>query len=891
MNGMWTDLRYAAKSLARTPAVTLALVLTIALGIGSNAAVAGFVRGLVTRDLPLPGIDAAVSLFARDAEDAFGPMSYDAYLSIKAAHEPFALLGAVRESQSSVAATGRSSVMAVAAVTPDVANLLNLPLADGVVISHRAWREDFGGRPGVRGELIAVDADQYRVAGVAPDWLEGLYVGRAVDIWLPLKEPALQADDRRSRTFWVAGRLRPGVSPDDAEAMVNAGRSGADLITVSPYSGMTPEVSGGMARMRTLLPVAAGAVFFIACVNVATFLLSRASARSRETSVRVALGASRGQLAKQLLADGIVITAAGGVFGLLFALWTADVVPALFIEHDAEQLVFAPDLPGTLRAAASCAAIIVACGLIPIFEMRHDRPAVVLGRESVGASKGMRRLRHGLIAAQMTCCCLLLISAGLLLDAFRSAVQTSAGRHLGTALIATLSAAGRFERPDLGVQFFRAAEEAALSVPEVSSIAWTATPPGSRPTWQSLRIEPAQLPLADAVMDVVAFTPKSLDLVALPPVQGRMFGGADTPRSCRVAIVNKEAAAQVFGGNALGRSIEDPAGQHVEIIGVVASRARRSGTKDGTPNPPAIYYYAGQTETPLGRIGSAQFRIPANRQSNAVLAVNIVSSSYFDTVGMATVAGGVFAADPARSACAVGVVNEEAAELYFGGNAVGGAVIDNAGRRTEIVGVVRTALLRASQRSDEPALYLPMADHYLPRMTMILKARTANAAAVTAVQRRLDAVPGGSATTMTLEAHLDRAALAPQRIAMVLVVAAAATALALGVLGVGGAMADAARRQRREFAVRIALGAPGWRVVRQVLLHGMRLAGAGTVAGMLGSLLVARWLARITPGAGWPTAWLWLAPPLLLTGAVIVAGVLPARRAMAVDPLTIMRDE
>jgi predicted permease len=891
MSGMWTDLQYAAKSLARTPGVTLALVLTIALGIGSNAAVAGFVRGLVTRDLPIPSIDTVVSLFAREARDGSGPMSYDGYLSLKAQHEPFALLGAVRESQSTLVANGRPAVVSVAAVTPDVAAILDLPLADGIVISHRAWQEQFGGRPDLRGAMIRVDALEHRVAAVAPDWLDGLYMGRAVDVWLPLAERSLQAAERSSRTFWAIGRLRPGISRDRAEAAINVNRSGDDVIALLPYDGTTPEVSGGMVRMRTLLPIAAGAVFFTACVNVATFLLSRASARTRETSVRVALGAGRRQLAKQLLADGIVITAAGGAFGLLFAMWTASIVPALFFEHDAEQLVFAPDVAGTLRAAASCAAIIVACGLIPIFEMRHDRPAVVLGRESVGASKGLRRLRNGLIAAQMMCCCLLLISAGLLLDAFRSAVQTSAGRQLGTALIATLSAAARFVRPDLGVQFFRAAEEAALSVPEVSSIAWTATPPGNRPVWQSLRIEPPRLPLADAVMDVVAFTPKSLDLVALPPAQGRMFGGADTPQSCRVAIVNQEAAAHVFGGNALGRSIEDPAGQHVEIIGVVASRARRSGTKDGTPNPPAIYYYAGQTETPLGQIGPAQFRIPANRQSSAVLAVNIVSSSYFDTVGMATVAGGVFSADPARTACAVGVVNEEAAELYFGGNAVGGAVIDDAGRRTEIVGVVRTALLRASQRSDEPTLYLPMTNHYLPRMTMILKARAADAAAVASVQRRLDSVPGGGATVLTLDAYLDKTALAPQRIATTLVSAAAATALALGVLGVGGAMADAARRQRREFAVRIALGAPGWRVVRQVLWHGMRLAGAGTVAGMLGSLLVARWLARITPGAGWPAAWLWLAPPLLLAAAVIVASVLPARRALAVDPLTIMRDE
>ena len=120
--------------------------------------------------------------------------------------------------------------------------------------------------------------------------------------------------------------------------------------------------------------------------------------------------------------------------------------------------------------------------------------------------------------------------------------------------------------------------------------------------------------------------------------------------------------------------------------------------------------------------------------------------------------------------------------------------------------------------------------------------------------------------------------------------ASTATALALGVLGLYAVMADAARQRRREIALRIALGAQRWRVIRQLLAEAARLAGAGTVAGMLGSLLVARWLARITPTAGSPTVWVWLAAPLVLLGAVAMASVLPARRALMVDPLTMMRD-
>jgi ABC-type antimicrobial peptide transport system permease subunit len=193
----------------------------------------------------------------------------------------------------------------------------------------------------------------------------------------------------------------------------------------------------------------------------------------------------------------------------------------------------------------------------------------------------------------------------------------------------------------------------------------------------------------------------------------------------------------------------------------------------------------------------------------------------------------------------------------------------------------------------EPAIYFPMAQDVLPQMTLILGAREENDAVLASVRHGLDVVPGGTpggVVVTTLDAHLGRTALAPERIATTLVGASAATALALGVLGLYGVMTDAVRQRRREIAVRVALGAQGWRVIRQLLVEGVRLAGAGTVAGMLGSLLVTRWLARITPVAGSLTVWVWLAAPLVLVGAVAIASVLPARRALMVDPLTIMRD-
>jgi predicted permease len=886
------DLRYSARSLTRTPGLALALLLTIGLGIGSNASVFGFIHGSVTTTLPLPGIDRVVSLFGRDAQDAFGPLSYESYLSLKTRVDLFEWVGAARESQGHVVLGDRQAMMSVAAVTPEVADFLHVPSGDSAVISDRARRVDLGARGAIEGERIRVDGADTAVAGVAPDWLDGLYIGRSVDIWMPLREASLQGFDRSSRTLWTLGRLRPGVSINQAQTAVNATRSGVNVLGVLPYTGVRPEVAGGVARISRLLPAAAGAVFFMACVNVATFLLSRASSRSHETSVRVALGASRGQLARQLISDSVVISLTGGALGMLLAVWTRRTIPALFFEQDAEHLAFAADLPGIVAACAACVAITIASGLMPLFEIRHDDPAAVLQREGVGPSHAMRRVRAGLTVAQMTLCCLLVISTGLLLNGFRTALRTSAGQRLGRPILATLQARLGFARPDLGLTYFRDAERAARSLPDISSTAWAGTLPGSSPTWRSLRVEPPRLPVRDVVMDLAAFTPLSIALVTLPPIAGRMFGGGDTAQACKVVIVNEEAAGEL-DGDAVGRTIEDPEGQRVEIIGVVATRK----SEESARNRPTVYYYAEQTGTLLEKTGhflQGHFRVPMRpKPVSAVLAANVVSPGYFATMGLLPVAGRVFPEDPAPRSCRAGVINQEAAELYFGGNAVGGAVIESDGRRTEIIGVIHSALLRTSQRRVEPTIYYPMAEEFLPRMTLILGARNENDAVLASVRHRLDSVPGGmpaGAVVTTLDAHLSSTALAPERIATTLVGASAATALALGVLGLYGVMTDAVRQRRREIAVRVALGAQGWRVIGQLLVEGGRLAGAGTVAGMLGSLMVTRWLARFVPNAGALTVWVWLGAPLLLLGAVAIASVLPARRALMVDPLTIMRD-
>jgi len=885
---MLRNLRYSARSFRRTPAITVLLVVTIAVGVGSNASVHGFIRGLITRDMPALATDRVFSLYARQGENDVGALSIDDFLWLKTNAHAFAWLGAARELQSTIHLGDREDVLSVTAVTPPVARLLGLSLAGGVVISRELWENTFERRATIVGERIRIDGQDARVGGVAPEWLEGLYLGRSVDIWIPLPDEALQTADRATKTLWIFGQLHPGTSTSEALAEVAAHRIPSGAIGMQRYTGLTPELADGLTRVHALLALAAGAVFLIVCANVASFLLARASARSRETSVRLALGASRGQIASQLLSDSAIIAVAGGSFGVLLAIWTSEIVPALLFESDAGHLVFVPDVMSIAVASAVCAGVTIACGLTPLLEVRHDKPAEVLRRESMGPSTTMGRLRAGLVVAEMTACCVLVISTGLLLQSFRAAVQTNAGRQFSRSILTTVQAESEINGPG----YFADVETAALPVASGRATAWVARPPGSRPTWRSFRIEPPSARLEIVTMDVAAFTPETLEQITLPPVAGRLFAGRDAPGSCRVAVVNKVAAAGLFDGDAVGKIVEDPIGKRVEIIGVVAPRT----TGDARFARPTIYYYPEQTRLPNGRTGPARFRVSTVRTlAPAILNSNIVSAGYFTGTGATRVAGELFPRGSASDGCRVAVINREATERYFGGDAVGGAVIDPSGVRTEIVGVVSSPSLGRFEHGAEPSIFFPTQQDPVLRMTLVLDPKEASDVVLDTLRSRVEGVPGRRAGTPVVVERLDhylaRTALAPLHIAALLVRASAGMALVLSIVGVYGALTDAAQRRRREIGVRIALGAQAWRVIWMVVREGGRLAALGTALGVLAALAVKTFLIRLAPGPAPATFQTWVAGPVLLLAVVAVASAVPAVRAAMVDPVTALKDE
>jgi ABC-type antimicrobial peptide transport system permease subunit len=866
--------------------LSLALLLTIALGIGSNSSIYAFLLGLIHPPSPLRGSDRIVSIFRQDRFRQASPLSPHDYQLLKSSRGVFDWIGAVRIKPGDAMIDGHAEIATVAAATPNLAGPLTIPLDDGVVISHRVWENEFSSRANTIGSQIGIDKVDYRIKAVAPDELAGLYSDRSVDLWIPLQEQYLQSDQDRQE-LWVFARLRYDISTSEAQAALRSDSASLREVSVMPFTGIAPNMARGFSRIALFLSFSAGAVFFIACINVASLLLGRALKRSRETSLRIALGATRAELLWELFSDSFIISIAGGALGLLLAILTTRALPALLFEEDAERLSFAPHLLPILLASLVCMAITVLCGMMPVVGTVTDRPWMILQREACSPSKAIQRLRSGLVVAQITACCMLAMSTVLLLDGVRSALKTSAGHRLGDPLLLTVQAPTRPDGPEIDPNYFSEVEQRAKSVTGLSPLAWTARLPGNQPTWRTFRAQPSTAKYRDVAMDITWLTPDSLQLLDSQPVAGRMFGLND--QRYRVAVVNEEAAAKIFGRQTVGVVIRDPDDLPIEIIGVV----KRSSNDATQQKRPTIYYEYKDSEAPRPT-RQRRFRVPVAPPARGIeLSANVVSADYFGALDMSLSEGQKFSEHPAPGLGRVGVINQDAADLYFNGKPIGAGLIDDKGVRTEIIGVVRSQVFGTFEKHAEPTIYFPMWQDCLPRMTLLFKDSKWNSGIAAELRRKIENVPGQSLFPIainTLDRQLAQSGLAGLRIATLIGSASAAIALLLSILGVLSAQIDAEHQRQFDRVLRIALGAQRWRIVLIVVSDAARLALAGTVIGTLLSFALLRLLIADITGVASPPYQVWLIAPLLSAALVTLASIFPARRASVVSPLAIMRD-
>ncbi len=629
MNILLQDLRYGARALLKSPGFAVTAVLTIALGIGATTAIFSLVNALLLRPLPVAepdrlvqveelrrgGESAASYSHPRYAELRDGSGGVLAGLAAQGMSDMALRAGPQAESVMGVYASG--SYFGVLGIRPEAGRFFGAAedrpgSPDAVaVISEHLWRTRFGGERSAVGRTIHLNGQPLTVVGVAPRGFGGTFVAVQADVWVPIAMyPRLnrQADEgtyERGRHIWLTlfGRLRPGTSAEHAQTVLGgvARRSAPDLerdpppvgVRLQPLTGMPPSARGAVVGFMAMLLATAGLVMLIAGTNVAGMLLARATTRRREVAIRLAVGAGRGRLVRQLLTESLLLFGAGGAGGLLLALWLADVITAfqpplamriaLDLGPDARVLGFA------LLLALGTG---VGFGLVPA--LRASRPDVLpaLREGSGGRGAGRTRLRSAFVVAQMAMSLLLLVTAGLFVQALRSALATDLGFDPDGVVVADLNLRAQGFDEARGMDFHRRAVERIAALPGVEAVGAAQFAPmsGNRtsvdvetPERPNPPPSPGQTPMNAryTVVDEGYFRALRISLVA-----GRAFTAADRKGAPPVVVVNQTLARRYWPGeNPVGKRLRVFREEH-EVVGVA-----RDGRYEELDEEPTAFLY------------------------------------------------------------------------------------------------------------------------------------------------------------------------------------------------------------------------------------------------------------------------------------------------------------
>ena len=475
METLLQDLRYAVRTLFRTPGWTAMAVLTLAIGTGANAAVFSFVDALLFR--PAPAIRPAralISVFTSDfSSGPYGNSSYPDFKSFGADTTAFAALAAIDDSAvAPMRAAEDIQRVHVARVTGGYFDILGLRALSGrtlnesdmpdgappvAVISASLWDRAFHASTSTIGTSVTINGRPFTIVGIAPRKFLGIDAGSPIDVWVPLIPPAEAPSERGNRGVDVIGQLRDGVSMEAAQAQLdtlaarladeypktNRGTLGrmADPrpFLVTKTTRISPEVRGQVVMLGGVLMGGVGLVLLLACANVASLLLSRTTTRAREIAVRRALGASGWRLLGQMLTETLVIGVASAILGLIFAAWTADILPSFFPAEIGAALDATPGWRVALFAMALAAASALLVGVIPaVRAIRPPLAASLRGAAGDITERTASRSRTTLVVAQVAIACALLVTAALLAQSVANQLRADYGFRTREALLSTV---------------------------------------------------------------------------------------------------------------------------------------------------------------------------------------------------------------------------------------------------------------------------------------------------------------------------------------------------------------------------------------------------------------------------------------------------------------------
>jgi putative ABC transport system permease protein len=621
------DARYAVRMIRRDLGFSIAAILTLALGIGANTATFSVIKAVLLHPLPYSDSERLVLVWERHTaigkeRDPVAPLNYQDWRSQSTAFGDLGAyrfrgfaLGNVADPEQLTALSLSASVFRVLRVTAEVGRVFTdeeeRRRDPVVVLSHEFWQRRFGGDRGATGRAITLNAASFTIVGVMPARFK-FPDGNPVDVYTPLVVPANELTGRRAHTLTVIGRLRDGVALDTARAELAAiaQRIASTDATSNPevtVAGAHDVLVEDVRLALLILFGTVGCVLLIACANVASLLLVRATSRRRELAMRSALGAERGRLVRQLLTESVVLAVAGGAAGTLVAWWLLEMLHRFAPPNLPRVEEVGIDTTVLLFVTLAAVATGLAFGLIPAIQAVRSQlnDATKTTSDTVRARS---RARSALVVAEVAISLMLMASAGLMVRSLITMQRLDLGFQPGDVMTGQLllpfarypvdpsqyralapgTGPARDGRPFV---FFAQLEERLKAVPGVKSVgAVSALPLNPVGTDYDLPVVIAGKPRPPAGQEPQAdfrvATTGYFRTMRIPLLRGREFNEFDGPNSTPVVIINDTMARQLFSG-------ENPLGQQLVlygrsrlIVGVVGSVRHRGFT--GEPKPEMI---------------------------------------------------------------------------------------------------------------------------------------------------------------------------------------------------------------------------------------------------------------------------------------------------------------
>ncbi|HEY7567146.1 MAG TPA: ABC transporter permease [Gemmatimonadaceae bacterium] len=673
------DLRYAFRTLLTTPFVNAVAILSLALGIGANAAIYSLFNQILLRPLPVAAPDELVNLNlpgpiqGSDSCNQSGCgdgiiWSYPMLRDLEKSQTVLAGIAGHRGFGASIALGDEPTVGEGSWVTggyfttlglrPALGRLLlpsdNEPGADNMVavISHRFWMDRFGGKADALGQLLKLNGRPYTIVGVAPEGFEGTTLGSRPLVYIPMQSRVYVGtykglENRRDYWVYVFGRRKAGVSIEatkdgldrviapilaDVEAPLQRAMSDQTMAKFKAKRVVVEPGARGQTSMHreaktplTMLFAITAVVLLIACANIANLLLARGANRATEMSVRLSLGASRGRLVRQLLVESLVLAMLGGLVSLLVARWTLSGIAALLTPDAVSILEFQVQVPVMLFAAALAIATGFLFGLFPaLHSTRQDLISKIRAGAGQIAGGVAGRFRTGLAVAQIALSTTLLVSAGLFLKSLVNVSRIDLGIRIDS--VATFSVSPlRIGYDTLRAKVLYARIEDELrAIPGVTGVASSMVPMLSGDSWgNDVRVQGFEcLPDTDCNSRYNAAGAGYFTMIGAPLLAGRDFQASDTYDAERVAVVNLAFAEKFkLGREAVGKFMGRAAGNdslRIRIVGLVPNIAYNNAKQDPQP----VFYLPWMQQGIVGQMYFyARTRLPSDQLIAAIPAM------------------------------------------------------------------------------------------------------------------------------------------------------------------------------------------------------------------------------------------------------------------------------